>query len=108
MPARSPEPSGVPDNVRQLRPAPRRFAEWPITLVLVVVGASLSTVAFDHFRRGAVLFSFAFVLAFFLRLLLPNSDAGLLAVRSRRVDLLVLGVLALSVSVLSLVVPPPS
>ena len=55
-----------------------------------------------------MLFSFAFVLAFFLRLLLPNSDAGLLAVRSRRVDLLVLGVLALSVSVLSLVVPPPS
>ena len=77
-------------------------------MVLASVFLSLGTVAFDHFRRGAVLFSFAFVLAFFLRLLLPESDAGLLAIRSRRIDLVVLGILSLAVSVLSLVVPPPS
>lgn len=99
----------LPDNVRHLRPQPApRLREWPITLVSLVLIVSLGITSADHFRRGAVLFSFGIALAFFLRLLLPERDAGLLAVRSRKVDLLVLGLLTLSVSVLSLTVPPPS
>ncbi|MEO8775276.1 MAG: DUF3017 domain-containing protein [Candidatus Nanopelagicales bacterium] len=86
----------------------RRFREWPITLVLSVVAISLVIVANGHFRRGCVLLAGAVVLAFFLRALLPSRDAGMLAVRSRRVDVVVLGVLGLAVSVLSLWVPPPS
>lgn len=86
----------------------RRFREWPIVVVLSVVVVSLVIVANGHFRRGCVILAGAVVLAFFLRMLLPNADAGMLAVRSRRVDLLVLGVLGLAVSVLSLWVPPPS
>jgi len=98
----------LPNNVRQLRPARRRWAEWPFVAVWAVILVSMGITADDHFRRGAVLFSFAVGLAFFLRLLLPDRDAGMLAVRSKRVDLVVLGVLALAVSVLSLIVPPPS
>ena len=47
-------------------------------------------------------------LAFFLRLLLSDSDAGQLAVRSKRTDLVVLLVLAMGLSILALAVPPPS
>jgi hypothetical protein len=82
--------------------------EWPITAALTVVVIGLAVVASGHFRRGTVLLSFGVALALFLRLLLPSSDAGLLAVRSKRVDVVVLAILAVATSVLALWVPPPS
>jgi hypothetical protein len=48
------------------------------------------------------------VLAFVLRLILPADQAGMLAVRSKRVDLVVLGTLAAALVVFSLWVPPPA
>jgi hypothetical protein len=82
--------------------------EWPITAALTVVVIGLAVVASGHFRRGTVLLSFGVALALFLRLLLPSSEAGLLAVRSKRVDVVVLAILAVATSVLALWVPPPS
>ena len=82
--------------------------EWPITEALAVVVIGLVVVASGHFRRGTVVLSFGVALALFLRLLLPSSEAGLLAVRSKRVDVVVLAFLALATSVLALWVPPPS
>lgn len=82
--------------------------QWPLTATLAVVVAGLVVVASGHFRRGTVLLAFGVALAFFLRLLLPGREAGLLAVRSKRVDVTVLAMLALAVSVLALWVPPPS
>jgi len=82
--------------------------EWPITAALTVVVIGLVVVASGHFRRGTVLLSFGVALALFLRLLLPSSEAGLLAVRSKRVDVVVLAILAVATSVLALWVPPPS
>ncbi len=82
--------------------------EWPLAVTLAVVLVGLVVVASGHFRRGCVLLSFGVALALFLRLLLPGSDAGLLAVRSKRVDVAVLAFLAVATSVLSLWVPPPS
>jgi hypothetical protein len=99
----------VPDGSAPAAPAPRRrFTQWPITLVLSIIAIGLLVVGLGHFRRGCVLLSFGVVLAFFLRALLPGAGAGMLAVRSRGVDLLVLGALAVFVSVLSFWVPPPS
>ncbi|TAK71343.1 MAG: DUF3017 domain-containing protein [Actinomycetota bacterium] len=69
---------------------------------------ALGILTLDHFRRGALLLSASVWLAFFLRLLLPSRDAGLLAVRSRHVDLAVLGVLAGLLTVLTFAVPPPN
>ena len=77
-------------------------------MVLVGLLISLVVVADDHFRRGSVLFAAFVVLAFFLRLFLPERDAGWLAVRSRRIDLLCLGFLGIGLSVFALIVPPPS
>ena len=69
---------------------------------------SLLIVAGDHFRRGSVLYAGFVGLAFILRLVLSDQEAGWLAVRSRRVDLLVLGSLAGALTVFSVIVPSPS
>ena len=82
--------------------------QWPLMVVLGGLLVSLIVVADDHFRRGSVLFAAFVVLAFFLRLFLPERDAGWLAVRSKGIDLLCLGFLGLGLSVFALIVPPPS
>ena len=86
----------------------RRWREWPIALVLVCVTVSLIVVAANHFRRGSVLLAASVLLATGLRLVLPARTAGLLAVRSRLVDVIALGSLGGGLMVLALVVPPPS
>ena len=72
-----------------------------LVLSLLVVGS-------DHFRRGAVMFAGFVWLAVVLRLLLTDQGSGWLAVRSRGVDLLCLGTLAVGLSVFAFIVPPPS
>lgn len=92
--------------VRREAAGPR--VQWPLTLVLAGMVVSLAIVATDHFRRGSVLFAGCAVLAFFLRALLSDADAGWLAIRSRRIDLATMGVLGISLAVFALIVPPPS
>jgi hypothetical protein len=82
--------------------------EWPLATSLAVVVAGLVVVAGGHFRRGTVVLSFGVTLALFLRILLPSDRAGQLAVRSKKVDVVVLAVLAVGTSVMALWVPPPS
>ena len=65
-------------------------------------------IALDSFRRGSVVLSASVLLAAFLRLLLPEGDAGLLAVRSKKIDVITLGLLGLGVTVFTFWVPPPS
>jgi hypothetical protein len=48
------------------------------------------------------------LLAAFLRLLLPDADAGMLVVRSRRADAITLGILGIGLTVFTFWVPPPS
>lgn len=81
--------------------------QWPIAVVLLCVGASLAVVALDQFRTGSLMLAGSLTLAFALRLTLPGDRAGMLAVRSRGVDLAVLGVLAAALLVFALWVPPP-
>lgn len=101
----SPSASVVP-----IRPPAKKswFAQWPITLVLVGVLFSMGLIAADYFRRGCVVLSASVLLAAFLRLLLPDEDAGWLAVRSRKIDVLILGVLGIGLSVFAFWVPAPS
>jgi hypothetical protein len=95
-------------EVHQLRPrSPRWGAQWPIGVVLLCVIASLAVVALDQFRIGSLMLAGSLALAFGLRLVLPADRVGMLAVRSRSVDLVVLGVLATALLVFSLSVPPP-
>jgi hypothetical protein len=82
--------------------------EWPTAVVTAVVLVGLVVVASGHFRRGTIVLSFGITLALFLRLLLSSSEAGLLAVRSKAIDVAVLAVLAAGTTLLALWVPPPS
>jgi hypothetical protein len=86
----------------------RWWSQWPITVVLVGVVAALAIVAVDRFRIGSLVLAASLVLAFVLRLVLPQDRVGMLAVRSRRVDLVVLGSLAAALVVFALWVPPPA
>jgi len=82
--------------------------QWPILSVYFGILASLTVVIFVDFRFGAILLSLSVLLAFLLRLRLPDSTAGLLAIRRRRVDLTVLATLGTSLLILALVVPQGS
>ena len=86
----------------------RRRHEWPLALVLLGVLAGLLLTAADRFRIGSAVLSATMLLALVLRAVLPERQAGLLVVRSRPLDLLVLGVLAVGMAVLTVVVPPPT
>lgn len=102
----NPTPGEDTDNVRELRGS-RWWRQWPITVVLIGVGIALLLVGFDYFRRGAVVLAGSVLLAAFLRLLLPDREAGLLVVRSRRVDVIILGTLGVLLAVFAFWVPPP-
>jgi hypothetical protein len=75
--------------------------------VLLGVAAGLVVVATEHFRRGTVLLACSVLAGALLRAILPDRRAGLLAVRSRVIDVLVMGTLGTMLLVLALVVPPP-
>lgn len=100
-------PEGV---VVPIRRSSRRnwLAQWPITLVLIGVAVAMVMIGLDAFRRGCVVLSASVLLAAFLRLMLPEDDAGLLVVRSRKVDVAILAVLGLGLSVFTFWVPAPS
>lgn len=78
---------------------------WPILSVYLGILASLFVVVYVDFRSGAILLSLSVLLAFILRLRLPDSAAGLLRVRRRRVDLTVLATLGTFLLILAIVVP---
>ena len=96
-------------QVHRLRPRRRRWwSEWPIMVVLALVSLSLVVVALGRFRLGSLMLAVSVLLAFALRLVLPSDRAGLLAVRSKTVDLVVLGLLGGAITVFALWVPPPA
>lgn len=81
--------------------------ELPLLTVLTVVAAGLVLGVVERWRVGAVVLAAAVVLAGALRLLLPARRAGLLVVRSRRLDVTVLLVLGAALLVLASSVPAP-
>lgn len=87
-------------------PARRAPREWPIAVVLLAAAAAMVVVATGHFKRGSTLFAGAVLLAAALRAVLPTTSAGVLAVRSRWLDVLTAGVLGVGVLVVTLVIPP--
>ena len=94
---------------KNVHPLPRsRFREWPISLVLLGIALSMVFVATDHFRRGSLVLAVSVVLATFLRLFLPENQAGMLAVRSRSVDVAVLAVLGVGLAIFAFWVPAPN
>ncbi len=84
------------------------FRQWPLVLVLAIVGTGLGVVADNHFRRGTVLIGGAVCLGALLRAALPSERAGVMRVRSRALDVLALAFLGGGTLVAALIVPPPT
>lgn len=85
-----------------------RLSQWPIALIFFGILVSLILIATDHFRRGSIGLAVSVLLAAFLRLFLPSSSAGMLAVRSKAVDVAVLGSLGVILTIFALWVPAPN
>lgn len=80
--------------------------QWPLLTVLGGGLAGLATVALDHFRTGCLVFGLSVAFAALARLVLPARRVGLLVVRSRPFDVLVLSGMAIAIVVLAVIVPP--
>jgi len=86
------------------RDAPAPARQWPILVVLGLVGVGLLITALDVFRLGTLLVGAALLVGGMLRWLLP--DVGMLAVRSRFTDIVTYGVLGLVIVLLALMAQP--
>ncbi|WP_283634200.1 DUF3017 domain-containing protein, partial [Mycolicibacterium poriferae] len=60
--------------------------QWPILVVGMFLVAAFGLVAFGYWRRGAAVMAVGVGVAAGLRLMLSEDRVGLLAVRSRTVD----------------------
>ena len=81
------------------------LTQWPLALVLAALAASLAVTASGHWRRGAFAIGCSVVLGGVLRAVLPNRTAGLLVVRSRWFDTVLLLAVGGAMLVLTFVVP---
>lgn len=81
--------------------------ELALIAVLLVVTAGLLLGVADRWRSGATLVGAGALLGAVLRLVLPARRAGLLVVRSRRLDVAVLAALGAGLVALASSVPPP-
>jgi hypothetical protein len=79
--------------------------QWPLFLVILVVGTGLALVAVEQWRRGLVVIGLALVGAALLRLLLPLPRVGFLAVRSRPVDVALTAGAGVAVAIIALTIP---
>ncbi|MCA1189168.1 MULTISPECIES: DUF3017 domain-containing protein [unclassified Saccharopolyspora] len=70
-------------------------AKWavhvPFALVLLVAAIGFLRIAMHAWREGSMLLSLALLLAAAARAFLPQEQVGLIAVRSRTVDLILYG-----------------
>ena len=96
------------------RPWPRISVAYLAVMGVIAVGLVLMAVVgwgradAALFRPGALLVAGGVCSASLLRAVLSDERAGMLALRSRRVDVGVYAVLGVAALVLAIVVPPPS
>ncbi|MBP2322610.1 hypothetical protein JOF56_002995 [Kibdelosporangium banguiense] len=83
-------------------PNTRLRDQWPFLTVLLIVAVGLIRIVMYHWRDGTTLIGVGLLVAAVLRLLLPDKRAGLLAVRKRRVDMLLYGGFGLMIIYISL------
>ena len=103
-PATPPPPPRTADSTRAARPAvPLWFGRLPYGLVLCGVAAGLAVVATNHFRRGSMLIAASVFIGALARLLLPESQVGMLAVRRRWLDVFLMTAAAVGITLVAFV-----
>jgi uncharacterized membrane protein len=81
-------------------------AQWPILTVAAIFVLALVLVAAGFWRRGALLIGIGVGVAAGLRLLLPEDQAGLLVVRSKRLDFATMAGVCAAVVYISFTIDP--
>jgi hypothetical protein len=104
-PTRRPPPSTRPPLYVRRPFLAGLVRQLPLLSVLAAVGVGLLLVTFEYWRRGLVVMGLALIGGAALRLALPLRRAGFLAVRSRLVDVLLLGGTGLVLVVIALAIP---
>jgi hypothetical protein len=66
-------------------------AQVPFAVVMLIVLLGIVRIVMYHWREGTVLIGVALVVAGVIRILLSDQRAGLLAVRTRKVDFMLYG-----------------
>jgi hypothetical protein len=99
----TPPPSRGADRVRGRSGVPRWLGRLPYAFVLCGVTAGLAVVATNHFRRGSMLIAASVFIGALARLLLPESQVGMLAVRRRWLDVLLMTTAAVGITLVAFV-----
>jgi hypothetical protein len=99
----TPPPSRSADRARARPAVPRWFGRLPYGLVLCGVAAGLAVVATNHFRRGSMLIAASVFIGALARLLLPESQVGMLAVRRRWLDVFLMTAAAVGITLVAFV-----
>ena len=81
------------------------IGQWPLALVLTGVTIGLVVVSMGHWRSGSTLIGAAITVGGLLRLM-PQQRVGLLAVRNRAVDSVLLLSVGIGVIILAWWIPP--
>lgn len=81
------------------------LGQWPLAIVLAGVAVGLAIVASSHWRMGTTLIGASITLGGLLRLM-PQQRVGLLAVRNKALDTVVLLTLGVGIMILAFWVPP--
>ncbi|WP_197382311.1 DUF3017 domain-containing protein [Mycolicibacterium mengxianglii] len=81
-------------------------AQWPILVVGLIFVAAFVLVAAGFWRRGALLLGIAVGVAAGLRLTLPDDRAGLLAVRTKGIDLVTTSAVSAAVIYIAWTIDP--
>jgi hypothetical protein len=80
----------------------------PIGMVALIVALGMLRVLTQHWRQGAMLIGGALLVAALFRAVVPDDRIGLLAVRSRPVDVLCYSVLATLMIVVAVLISKPT
>lgn len=84
----------------------RTIDQWPLALVLLGLLIGLIVLTFYDFRVGSILLGVAILFGAALRTVLPRERAGLLAIRSRPIDLITMYGLGVALTSVAVLVPP--
>jgi DUF3017 family protein len=79
-------------------------AQLPFAVVMLIVTVGIVRIVMYHWREGTTEIGLALLLAALLRAMLPDRRAGLLAVRKRKVDVLLYAAFAAMIMFISLTI----
>ena len=98
------ESDDLPLNVIALRGISARDRYGPLVVVLTIAAVGLALMFID-FRLGTSILAGSVITALVMRLVLPTRRAGLLVVRTRTIDSVVLSIIAGGLLLLAIITP---